>query len=148
MVQSIQTCIATASLVDSVEALFSRWPPHDVTSLRPAGPTTPREGDGAAAAAAPDTPALFIPSGSLDPLASSSLHCIANCSYFGSRRASDGALFTNQPHLYHWACNETMDFFIRALTLTACLPCVHCLLCCSLSGGNGSKCGEMSPVTF
>lgn len=66
----------------------------------------------AAAAAAPVARALFIPSGSLDPLASSSLHCVANCGYFGSRRASDGALVTTQPHSYHWACNETMDFFI------------------------------------
>lgn len=94
----------------------------------------------AAAAAAPAARALFIPSGSLDPLASSSLRCIANCGYFGSRRASDGALGTTQPHSYHWACNETMDFFIRVLTLTACLPCIHCLLRCSVrSVGNGRK---------
>lgn len=95
---------------------------------------------GAATAAAPVAGALFIPAGSLDPLASSSLHCIANCSYFSSRRASDGALVATQPHSYHWARNETMDFFISFLTLTACLPCIRCLLCCSVSSvGNGRK---------
>lgn len=76
------------------------------------------------------------PSGSLDPLASSSsLRCIANCSYFGSRRAGDGALFTERPRLYRRACNETMDFLISAPTLTAWLPCVHRLL----SVGDGTN---------
>lgn len=148
MVQIIQICIVTASLVDSVEALISRWPLHDVSTFRTAGQKIQRERNGAATAAAPVTRALFIPSGSLDPLASSSLHCITNCGYFGSRRAGDGALVTNQPHSYHWARNETMDFFIRALTLTACLPCVHCLLCCSLPVENRSERRKTSPVTF
>lgn len=52
----------------------------------------------------------FTPSGSLDPLASSSLHCITKCSHFGSRRAHDRALVASRPHSHHWACNETMDF--------------------------------------
>lgn len=52
----------------------------------------------------------FTPSGSLDPLASSSLHCITKYSHFGSRRARDRALVTSRPHSYHWVCNETMDF--------------------------------------
>lgn len=54
--------------------------------------------------------AHFTPSGSLDPLASSSLHCITKCSHFGSRRAHDRALVASRPHSHHWACNETMDF--------------------------------------
>lgn len=101
---------------------------------------------GAAAAAAPVTRVLSIPGGGLDPRASSSLHCITKCGHFGSRRAGDGALVATRPHSYHWACNETMDFFIRVLTLTACLPCIHCLPRCSVrSVGNGRKRGEMSP---
>lgn len=121
MVQSIQICF-----VDPAEALLSRWPLRGVSTLRPAGEKIQRERDGAATAAAAIARALFIPGSSLDPLASSSLHCVANCGYFGSCRASDGAVVTTQPYSYHWACNETMDFFIRVLT--ACLPCVHCLL--------------------
>lgn len=122
-------CLVSASLADAAEALFGSSPRDGAATAalleRSSSPAIPLTLSPPHHSTASLTAAILAPAGPVD-----------------------GALVTTQAHSYRWACNETMDFFITVLTLTACFSCAHYPLCRPLSVGNGSERKETSPVTF